>query len=309
LVLFIEEGIKEDMAKDYYKILGVDKSVKEEEIKKAFRKLAIKYHPDKNPGNKAAEEKFKEINEANDVLSDPEKRKKYDRFGENWNAPNVEQAYDTGYGYSSMNTGDFENVFGEGGGFADIFENIFGGGRTGRQSRRSTSFAGNDLRAEMEISLEEAYHGVAKQFSVNNQSLSIQLKPGIQDEQVLKLRGKGAPGINNGPPGDLYLTVKVKENPFLKRKENDLYEDISIDLYTAIMGGKADVRTLNGTLKVDIPEGTQYGRKLRLKGKGMPVYNKPKVFGDLYVTVKVNLPTKLSDKERSLFSELARLSK
>lgn len=298
------------MAKDYYKILGVDKNATEADIKKAFRKLAVKYHPDKNPGNKAAEEKFKEANEANDVLSDSEKRKKYDRFGENWNAPNAEQAYDSGYGYSSMNTGDFEDIFGGGGGggFSDVFENIFGG-KTGRQGRRNTSFGGNDLRAEMEISLEESYHGVSKQFAINNQSLSIQLKPGIKDEQVLKLKGKGGQGINNGPAGDLYLTIKVKDHPVFKRINDDLNVEVTIDLYTAVLGGKADVNTFSGILKVDIPEGTQYGKKLRLKGKGMPVYNKPGAFGDLYVNVKVILPSKLNNEEKSLFKELSKINK
>jgi curved DNA-binding protein len=297
------------MAKDYYKILGVDRNAKEEDIKKAFRKLAVKYHPDKNPGNKAAEEKFKEANEANDVLSDPEKRKKYDRFGEHWNSPNAGQEYESGgYGYSSMNTEDFENVFGKGGGgFSDVFENIFGG-RTGRQGRRNTPFAGDDLRAEMEISLDEAYQGVTRLFSVNNQSLSIHLKPGIKDEQVLKLKGKGSAGVNQGPPGDLYLTIRVHENPAFKRKEDDLYTELPIDLYTAILGGKADVSTLGGTLKLDIPEETQNGKVLRLKGKGMPVYNKPGKFGDLYVTVSVNLPVNLSEKEKGLFRELSRLT-
>jgi curved DNA-binding protein len=293
------------MAKDYYKILGVDRNAKEEDIKKAFRKLAIKYHPDKNPGNKSAEDKFKEINEANDVLGDPQKRKKYDQFGENWNAPNVEQDYGSGgYGYSTMNTEDFENVFGSGGGFSDIFENIFGS-RTSKQGRKSTSFAGNDINAEMEISLEEAYHGITKQFFLNNQSLSIQLKPGIKDEQILKLKGKGSPGINNGPPGDLYLTIKVKEHPTFKRKDNDLYTDLTIDLYTAVLGGKADVYIVSGIFKIDIPEETKNEKVLRLKGKGMPVYNKPGVFGDLYVKIKVDLPSNLSEKEKSLFRELA----
>jgi curved DNA-binding protein len=300
------------MAEDYYKLLGIQRDATDEEIKKAYRKLAVKYHPDKNPGNKTAEEKFKAISQANEVLSNPEKRKKYDKFGENWNA-----YQDTGTGanpfssgqerYYSGNAGnDFESFFGDGGSesYSDIFENIFG-----RRRKRSENyaFAGGDLRAELEITLVEAYTGVSKTFTIKNQTMTIRLKPGIRDEQVLKLKGKGSAGINGGEAGDLYITVKVKEDPDFKRKGDDLYTTVHADIYSLVLGGKAEVKTLSGFLKLDIPAGTQNDKVLRLKGKGMPVYNSPGTFGDLYVIVKAEVPVRLTEREKALFQQLAEM--
>jgi len=301
------------MAKDYYKILGISKTAKEGEIKKAYRKLAIKYHPDKNPGNKQAEEKFKEINEANDVLSDPEKRKQYDQFGENWSQFQGAsgQAYrdasrnrQGGGQQYTMNEEDFQNSFG--GNFSDIFENMFGQrqGRNWKDAYAQQHFSGQDYNAELEISLEESYHGTAKQFSVNGSPMTIKLKPGIKDGQALKLKGKGGPGTQGGPPGDLYLTIHVKHHPFFERKGDDLYFDAHIGLYTAVLGGKAEIRTLDGLIKIDIPEETQNDKVLRLKGKGMPGYDHPNKKGDLYIKIKVDLPTHLSSREKELFKEL-----
>ncbi|HXA02079.1 MAG TPA: J domain-containing protein [Cytophagaceae bacterium] len=296
------------MAEDYYKILGIPRNATQAEIKKAYRKLAIKYHPDKNQNNKSAEEKFKAISHANDVLSDPEKRKKYDQFGEHWNAPHEpgeSNPFSGGQRSYQGNTEDFENIFG-GGAYSDIFENLFGGQKSKKKSR-TYSFAGNDLRAEIEISLEEAYLGVSKTFTLKNQAMNIKLKPGIRDGQVLKLKGKGSEGIGGGEAGDLYITVKVKDDSDFKRKGDDLYTDLHVDIYTLILGGKAHIKAFSGILKVNISAGTQNEKVLRLRGKGMPVYNSPGSFGDLYITIKADVPLKLSDREKSLFEQLAHI--
>jgi len=307
------------MAKDYYKILGINKTATEDEIKKAYRKLAVKYHPDKNPGNKQAEEKFKEINEANDVLSDPEKRKKYDQFGENW--AHFQNAGQQGYGnyqnyggggqYQQMNEEDFANAFG--GSFSDVFENLFGQkqgrGKSWREAYGQQSFSGQDYNAEMEISLEEAYFGTSKQFTLHGQTMNIKLKPGIQDGQVLKLKGKGEAGHQGGKPGDLYLTILIRPHNLYDRKGDDLHSDLHISLYTAILGDKVEVKILDGAIKIDIPAESQNDKVLRLKGKGMPNYQNPQTKGDLYVKLKVDLPTHLNAKEKELFKELAEIRK
>jgi curved DNA-binding protein len=295
--------------KDYYKILGVPKSATTEEIKKAFRKLAVKYHPDKNAGNKESEEKFKEISEANEVLSDPEKRKKYDTLGENWKqyqqqGSQQQEGFDwaryqnTGgqqrsYSYSSEDFGQGEN-------FSDFFESIFGGRYGGSQSSQK----GNDYRAEAEISLEEAYTGTFRVMEVNGEKLQMKFKPGINDGQELRIKGKGAPGINKGARGDIYITIHIPPHPHFERKGNDLYCETPVDLYTLMLGGKATIRTLKGTIKIDIPKETDNGKTLRLKGMGMPIFGKEDVFGDLYAKTKVVLPKNLTKEEINLFEQL-----
>ncbi len=307
--------------KDYYKVLGVDKKASEEEIKKAYRKLAVKYHPDKNPGNKQAEEKFKEINEANAVLSDSEKRKKYDQFGENWQhyeqAGNKQQGrYNQNYGADSgrgnpFSEEDFANMFGgaRGGsnqsGFSDFFDNLFGGATSGRGRQRSVK--GEDIEASLTITLEDAYKGGAKEFEFNGRDISITLKPGIEDGQKLKLKehGEKAPG---GVAGDLYITIKVKPAPLFERKGSDLYCDVPVSIYKAVLGGKAEVKTLKGNaISINVPKGTQSDMTLRLKGLGMPKYKQPGEFGDLYARVKLVIPKDLSEQEQKLFEELAKL--
>jgi len=300
--------------KDYYKTLGVAKSSSQDEIKKAFRKLAIKYHPDKNPGDKKSEEKFKEINEANEVLSDPEKRKKYDDLGENWKqyqqGGNKSSDFDWGryanrggYTYS----GD-ENEFGHfGGNFSDFFENIFGGGTGSNAQQRNSSAKGADLQAEMEISLEEAYQGSARLLNLNGEQLRMKLKPGSYEGQVLRLTGKGGAGINGGVKGDLYITVHIGNHTAFERKGDDLYCDLNLDLYTAVLGGKADIKTMKGQIKITIAPGTDNGKSLRLKGMGMPKYGKQNEFGDLYARINIIIPKTLSEKEIELFKELQKL--
>lgn len=295
--------------KDYYKILGVQKNAGADEIKKAYRKLAVKYHPDKNQNNKTAEDKFKEINEANEVLSDPEKRKKYDELGENWNS------YQQHAGQGSTQDFDWSkwtgNTQGNGGhfeetDFSDFFENIFGGQFSGSSKR---AYKGQDYQVNAELSLEEAYAGTTRMLDLGDQKLRFKLKPGVEDGQVLKLKGKGAKGINGGAPGDIYLTVHVMPHPHYTRKGNDLYCDIQVDVYTAILGGQALVRTLSGALKINVGKGTANGKVLRLKGMGMPKYGAVNEFGDLYAKVNVQLPETLSEREIELFKELANLKK
>jgi curved DNA-binding protein len=317
--------------KDYYKVLGVAKSASQEDVKKAYRKLAVKYHPDKNKGDKASEDKFKEISEAYNVLGDPEKRKQYDQLGANWSqyqqgggdpsgfdwsrySRQYGGAGQSGYGFE----GDFGDFFGStggtsgagtgGGGFSDFFQNIFGGGFGGaRRGARTGGFKGQDFQASLDISLQEAYSGTIRSFAVNGQQLRIKLKPGIENEQSLKLKGKGGAAPQGGQPGDLYLTIKVAEHPQFKREGNDLRTEAAMDIYTAILGGKITVPTLSGPVKLKLPARTPNEKVLRLKGKGMPVYGKTDRFGDLYVKVKAVLPQELSAEEEALFRQLQKL--
>jgi curved DNA-binding protein len=306
--------------KDYYKVLGVEKTASQEEIKKAYRKLAVKYHPDKNKGDKAAEEKFKEISEAYNVLSDPEKRKQYDQLGANWNRYQQAGGEASGFDWSQYAgrgggqrqyefEGDFGDFFGGGGagGFSDFFQNIFGGGFAGAggagRADRSAGFKGQDLQASMEISLEEAYSGSTRSFTLEGRPLRIKLKPGIEDGQTLRLKGKGA-AAPGGQPGDLFLTIRVAEHPRFRREGYDLYTQVSADLYTAILGGKVTIPTLSGAVKLNLAPRTPNDKVLRLKGKGMPLYGRPAEHGDLYVTVKVELPQDLTAEEEQLFAKL-----
>ena len=305
--------------KDYYKSLEVSKTATADEIKKSYRKLARKYHPDVNPNNKAAEEKFKEISEAYEVLSNPENRKKYDELGADFKK--YEQAGHAGgggfdwskyaqqggrqqqYQYQSG-----EDAFG-GGGFSDFFESIFGGsfgggfGSSGSTRQRSQVSKGQDYSSEMEISLPEAYSGASRIINVNGQQLRIKVKPGVAEGQVLKLAGKGAPGAR-GVNGDLYITIKIAPDAIYKRKSNDLHKDEHIDLFTALLGGEMHIHTLDGDIKMNIPAETQNGTVLRVKNKGFPLYDSPETFGNLYLKIKVDLPKNLTDKEKDLVKQL-----
>ena len=305
--------------KDYYRVLGVDRTATPADIKKAYRKLAVRYHPDKTKEDKAAEEKFKDINEANEVLSDPEKRKKYDQFGEDWKHYQEAGAQPGGFDWSRYATGgggqarqmsreEFDAMFGEEG-VGDLFDLLFG--QRGRQSRgrRSAVIKGEDLDAETTLSLEEAYHGATRPIRIGGQTIKVTMKAGIADEQVLRIPGKGGEGLNGGPNGDLYLTIKLAPHPEFERHGNDLYRDMAVDVYTAVLGGKAQVKTMNGMVKVDIPKGTQNGKTLRLRGLGMPVYGKKSEYGSLFVKVVIQIPQHLSEEEIDLFRKLAALQK
>lgn len=304
--------------KDYYSILGVPKNATTEEIKKAYRKLAAKYHPDRNPGDKTAEQKFKDINEAKEVLTDPEKRKLYDQFGADWKHYQEAGAKggfdwsryarrDGGRTYTYQTTAeDFGDLFGDSG-FSDFFEMLFGRGfRTGTRTgtrRRPAARKGQDFTTELTVTLEEAYRGTSRQFALNGQTIKLNIKPGVRDGQVLRLSGKGAPGTHGGPSGDLYVTVRVAPHPRFERKGDDLHCDLPVDLYTAVLGGKVELETFKGKIKVDVPAGSDSGKVLKLRGLGMPRYNQ-KTFGDLYARVMVTVPKHLSERERKLFEEL-----
>ncbi len=295
---------------DYYKILGLDKAAAEEDIKKAYRKLARKYHPDLNPNNKEAHQKFQQINEANEVLADPEKRKKYDQYGKDWkHAEQFEQArqqgapfggFGGGEGYSGSFSGD------DMGDFSAFFHSMFGGSG-GRQSR--TTYKGQDYQASLDLSLRDAAATHQQTLTINGKNVRITIPAGVANGQKIRLKGFGAPGFNGGPPGDLYITFQIAEDLQFRRLDSDLYTTATIDLYTAVLGGETTVETLEGKVKLKVAAGTQNGTKVRLKGKGFPVYKQGGEKGDLYVTYQVAIPTQLTENEKELFTQLAHLKK
>ena len=302
---------------DYYQILGVPKDASEEAIKKAYRKLARKHHPDLNPNDAEANKKFQQINEANEVLSDPEKRKKYDQYGKDWqHAEQFEQARrgaasqqrQSRRQYAQGDTGDydFSGDFG-GGDFSDFFASMFGQEAGGRNSRRETKFRGSDYQAELHLSLRDAYTTHKQNLTLDDKTIGITIKAGVENEQKIKLTGYGGPGVNGGPNGDLYITFIIADDPRYKRKGDALYVTEDIDLYTALLGGEKIIETLSGKVKITVPPETQSGTKVRLKGKGFPVYKKEGSFGDLYVEWQVKLPTNLSDEQKELFRKAAAL--
>ncbi|SHF54088.1 curved DNA-binding protein [Mariniphaga anaerophila] len=311
--------------KDYYKVLGVPKSAGQAEIKKAYRKLAVKYHPDKNAGNKAAEEKFKEIGEAYEVLKDPEKRKKYDQLGANWNQYQNAGSGAGGFNYSNFGNanpgggktfyyeGDLGDIFGHSGeGFSDFFKNYFGGGSRKRSAgfrQNQRVFNGNDLRAEMDISLAEAFSGTTRILNVDGEKLRVKTKPGAYSGLELRIKGKGGAGANGGSRGDLYIRIRVLSDGRHTLDGNDLALKADVDLYTAVLGGKLEINTLSGKLNVPVRAGSQNGSKLRLRGKGMPVYGKAGIYGDLYIQLNVLIPKNLSQEELNLFKQLRELRK
>lgn len=286
---------------DYYQILGVDKNASQEDIKKAYRKLARKLHPDLNPSDKEAHKKFQQVNEANEVLSDPEKRKKYDQYGKDWQ--HAEQSEQARQSQRRSGQQDFYGDVNEEG-FSDFFESLFGGG----SRRRQTRFRGQDHQAMLQLQLRDAYTTHQQTLTVNGKKIRITIPAGVEDGQVIKLKGYGGPGANGGPAGDLYITFNIVDDPSFKRAGDNLYITKNIDLYTAVLGGDVIVDTLSGKVKLKVAAGTQNGERVRLKDKGFPVYKETNQFGDLYVSFHVNIPTDLSEKEKELFSELSKLS-
>lgn len=312
--------------KDYYKILGVAKDASQDEIKKAYRKLAMKYHPDKNPNNKEAEARFKEVSEAYEVLKDPDKRKHYDELGANW-----KQYQDAGSGagttegpggfrYEYYGPGEsggqgvnFEDIFGAGsGGFSDFFEQVFGsayrqsGKRTYRQPR---AHKGQDYESEFQITLQEAYQGTSRLVNIDGKQIKINIKPGVKDGQVLRVKGKGGRGARGGESGHLFLKVKVIPDTKFRRKDNDIYTTADIDFYKAVKGGKINLQTLAGGISINIPAGTQDGKMFRLKGKGMPVFGKKDTYGNMFVKINIILPLKMNKEEIDLINKAAELHK
>ncbi len=310
--------------KDYYKLLEVDKKASPEEIKKKFRQLAQKYHPDKNPGNKESESKFKDISEAYEVLSDAEKRKKYDMLGSSFN--NFKQTggrpddfnwadwFSSNQNARSKKSSDMyssiNDFFTKNENSSDFFEKIFGTRFNNKRTKKMQPEKGEDVQKSIEITLEEAYKGTLKTvIADNNQKIELKLKPGIEDGQVLKISGQGLPGKNGGVNGDLLITINIKKHKRVTRKGNDLYVEITVDLYKAVLGGVSKITTFGGTVKLNIPPESQHGKVLALKNLGMPSYNNNNEFGTLFVTLNVKLPENLSERERELFRELKSIRK
>jgi curved DNA-binding protein len=311
--------------KDYYKTLGVDRNADEKEIKKAYRRLARQYHPDVNPGDKAAEARFKEINEANEVLSDPEKRRKYDALGQQyqrwqqtggqpggfdwsqWVGAQERQTRDAG-GAGGVEYGDLGDLFGDAG-FSDFFEAIFGGVSAGARGAGRASARGRDLEHEVEITLEDAFLGAQLVIEINGRKLEVKIPAGVKTGSRVRVSGEGLPGAGSGARGDLYLRIKVMPHPTFERRDNDLHCEVTIDLFTALLGGEARVPTLSGPVVLRIPPGTQTGRVFRLSGQGMLSLRagSPKERGALYAKARVLLPENLDDKEQQLVREWARL--
>jgi curved DNA-binding protein len=290
--------------RDYYEVLGVPRGAGDEEIRSAYRKLAREYHPDvnKDPG---AEDRFKEVSEAYEVLRDPEKREKYERLGASWKAgEDVSGA--SGFGGGSGGGG--ARGFGDGDGFSDFFESFFGGRRGGSSGFEGFSMRGGDQEAPLEVTLEEAARGGKRRISLaDGRDFEVQIPPGVRDGQKIRLAGQGGEGASGGPAGDLYLRVRIKRDPRFRREGDDLVVEIPVAPWEAALGATVPVPTLDGSAKVKVPAGSSSGRRLRLKGEGMPGPGGRK--GDLYASVRIVVPKKLEKRERELFEELAAVSR
>lgn len=308
---------------DYYKLLELDKSASQADIKKAYRKLARKYHPDLNPNNKEAQLRFQQINEANEVLSDPEKRKKYDQYGKDWqHADAYEEARKqqqasggrtyTGGGFGNTGFGGGQGSYSYSGNFdedtfSDFFEEMFGSRARAHGSGRGHHFKGQDFNAELQLKLSDVYTSHKQTLSVNGKSIRLTIPAGVENGQTIKIKGHGGPGVQGGPKGDLYITFNIINNTKFKREKEHLFSQVDLDLYTALLGGEITVDTFNGKVKLKVKPETQTGTKVKLKGKGFPKYKKENQFGDLIITYNVKMPDNLSTREKELFKELQKL--
>ena len=290
---------------DYYKILGIDKTALPKDIKSAYRKLARKYHPDLNPNDKDANKNFQQINEANEVLSDPVKRKKYDQYGKDWQHADEFEKQKQYQGQTSSSRGSGFSQGQSGGDFSDFFESMFGGSAGGSRGRQA-KYRGEDFNAELHLELIDASKTQKQTLTVNGAKIRLTIPAGIENGQTIKIPGHGGQGINGGPNGDLYITFSIANHPKIKRLGDNLYTSVDLDLYTAVLGGQITIDTLSGQVKLKVAPETQNGSKIKLKGKGFPVYKKEGQFGDLYVTYNIKVPTNLSDKQRALFTELSK---
>jgi curved DNA-binding protein len=325
--------------KDYYQTLGVTKSASDKEIKQAYRKLARKHHPDVNPGDKSAEARFKEINEAYEVLGDADKRKKYDELGANWRMYEQAQQQGQGWpagspfgdaqggawninmggpgGYRTMTEEEMQELFGNQDPFSDFFNTFFGGGGAREAGRgrggRTRSQKGRDIEHPVELTLEEAFHGATRRISIKQgghaRSVDVRIPPGVKDGSRVRAAGEGESGANGGAAGDLYLRVQTRPHPVFERKGDDLHTIVALPVTTAVLGGEAQVPTITGSVRLKIPETTQGGQVFRLKGHGMPVVGKTDARGDLYATVDVQLPRSLTKEQREHYEQLAKLEK
>ena len=287
---------------DYYKILGISKKTTQKEIKTAYRKLARKYHPDLNPDNKESERKFKEINEANEVLSDPESRKKYDTYGKEWKQGEAHEKARKQQQQSGQQ--DFSNEE-----YSDFFGSMFGGGRPSYSKSRSPKFKGQDYHTELQLNLKDVYTTQQQVLTINGKKIRLKIPAGVENGQVIKIKEKGAAGINGGPNGDLYIKFNINNHSRFKREGNNLYLNVDLELYTSILGGEITIATFNGKVKLQIKPETKNETKVKLKEKGFPLYKKEDKFGDLYITYHIKMPTNLNEKEIEIFKELQKMNK
>jgi len=294
---------------DYYQVLGIPKTASDKDIKNAYRKLARKYHPDLNPNDTEANKKFQQLNEANEVLSDAEKRKKYDQYGENWQhgaeyeeqMRQQQQRRQQG-AYTGGQASDFEGFGSDD--FSDFFQSMFG--RSNKSSgNRQVKYRGQDVNAELKLNLAEAAETHKQAFTVNGKNIRITIPAGVENGQTIKIAGHGGPGVNGGPAGDLFIKFSIADDPRFIRNGSDLFNTVKLDLYTAVLGGEVTVDTLNGKVKIKVKPETQNGTKVKLKGKGLPVYKKENEFGDFYVTYDIQIPVNLTERQKNLFEELA----
>ncbi|MBM1106565.1 J domain-containing protein [Aurantibacter crassamenti] len=290
---------------DYYKVLALTKKATEKEIKSAYRKLARKYHPDLNPNDAEAEKKFKQINEANEVLSNPEKRKKYDQYGKDWQHAEEFEKAKTQRG-ANQSGRSYTNSSNQEGDFSDFFESMFGGASYGRQERQ-VKFRGQDFNAELQLNLSDVIKTHKRTLTINGKNIRINIPAGIEDKQTIKIKGYGGDGINGGPKGDLYITFSLLNNTEFKREGANLYKTLEIPLTKAILGGTITINTLEGKVKLTLKPETQNGAQVKLKGKGFPRYKKDNEYGDLYITYAIKIPTNLTDDQRELFKKLEEL--
>ena len=290
---------------DYYKILGLNKNATQKDVKSAYRKFARKYHPDLNPNDTDAKKNFQQINEANEVLSDPEKRKKYDQYGKDWK--HAEEYKNSGQeqGQSSDFSGQRYSGAQNEKEFSDFFESLFGQ-FGGKGSSSQVKYRGEDYRAELHLELINAYETHKQTLTVNRRKIRITIPAGIENGQTIKIVGQGGQGINGAPAGDLYITFLIDNHPTFKRLGNDLYCKVDLDLYTALLGGEITFDTMSGKVRLKVKPETQNGTKIKLSGKGFPVYKSKNQFGDLYITFNIKIPTNLSEKQKELFSELSK---
>ncbi|WP_432411246.1 DnaJ C-terminal domain-containing protein [Rasiella sp. SM2506] len=292
---------------DYYKVLDIPKNATEQDIKKAYRKQARKYHPDVNPNDPEAQHKFQEVNEANEVLSNPENRKKYDKHGKDWkHADDIDRANKQQQYQRHAQQQDFGGFDGDASGYSDFFESMFGGGGRGGQ-RRSAQYKGQDFNASLQINLTDVYTSQKQTLTVNGKNIRLTIPAGVEDGQTIKIKGYGGEGAGGGPKGDLYITFRIHNNTQFKKDKSDLHHTVHLDLYTAVLGGDITVDAFKSKVKLKVKPGTQNNTKVKLKGKGFPKYKKEDSFGDFYITYLVSIPEKLSEKEKELFEELAKL--
>jgi curved DNA-binding protein len=297
--------------RDYYKILGVPRGSSADEIKKAYRKLAMQYHPDRNPGDRQAEDRFKEINEAYQVLSDPQKRTRYDQLGEDysqWQQKGTPGSYDWGRWSSGSGAQEvnLDDLFGDGT-FSDFFRSIFGGG-TVRQTQRSRSTrAASSVQQPVSLSLKEAFAGTTRTIQTGSRRVDVNIPPGIRTGTKIRVPAAG-PLLSNGTPSDLYLVLEVGEDPLFERQGDDLHTHVTLDVFIAMLGGEVEVKTLAGKVLLTIPPGTQPEQVFRVTGRGMPLIKRPQVTGDLYVHLKLQIPRQLTARQKTLLADAAKIN-